>query len=90
MLYWPDKDPGDNLDYSLNWAARLSAGETITTSIWSAPAGITLSSGGNTSSMTTCWIGGGLAGQTYVVVNTITTNAGRTMNQSVTINVMPQ
>jgi hypothetical protein len=85
-LSWPDKDPQEVLDYALDWTARL-AGDTIATSSWVLPTGITKASDSHDVSTTKIWLSGGVEGTKYTLVNTITTTAGRTMNQSVAIKV---
>ena len=88
ILIWPDKDPQETLDYKLNWRARVPAGDKIVSSVWSSPDGIT--QGANTYSdyVTTLWLSGGTVGETYTFTNTITTEAGRVLEQSVQITVV--
>ena len=85
-LTWPDKDPDEVLDYRINWAPRL-AGDTIASSIWIVPTGITEDDAENTTTTTTIWLSGGSLKTNYSLVNRITTAAGRTMDQTVTIRV---
>ncbi len=72
------KDPDAVLDYGHEWA--LEPDETLTASVWAAPAGISLDSdtfqpsGGRT----TVWLSGGEEGAVYRLVNRITTSQGRT------------
>lgn len=72
------KDPGENLDYGIDWSDWLAAGETISTSVWTVAAGLTKGSDSNTTTTTTVWLSGGTAGTTYRVENAVTTNASRT------------
>jgi len=83
-LTWPNKDPGEKLDYAVDWTTRL-AGDTIATSNWTVPTGITQTTPAPsfTNTLTTIWLLGGTIGQTYELTNTITTAAGRTMVQSI-------
>jgi hypothetical protein len=83
-LTFPDKDPDEVLDYQLNWAARLGA-DTISTSTWTVPEGITQDSASRTDTTTTLWLSGGTSGQTYALLNRIVTVGGRTMDQTVSI-----
>lgn len=85
-LTWPDKDPDEVLDYELDWSARLSSGETISTSTWIVPDGIVEDSSSKTDSVTKIWLSGGTAGS-YSFTNRIVTSGGRTMDQSVTLSV---
>lgn len=82
LLTWPDKDPTDVLDYSINWAGRL-AGDTIVTSVFDVPAGLTKNADTNTNETSILWLAGGEAGNSYTITCTITTAAGRTWQQSV-------
>lgn len=85
-LSWPDKDPDEVLDYRLNWSARL-AGDTIVSSTWTVPSGITKDSDENTTTATTIWLSGGTLKANYALMNRIVTAAGRTMDQTVEIRV---
>jgi hypothetical protein len=86
-LRYTDHAPGADLDYSVDWSEWLAAGETITGSSWPAVAGLTLSrdqvSGGTVASV---FAAGGVAGQTYVLTNQITTSAGRVDSRTITLN----
>lgn len=82
MLEWDAKDPDEVLDYKLDWTDRL-AGDTVATSVWAAEAGITIDSNVFDDTSATVWVSGGTAGTTYRMTNTITTAAGRTMQEVV-------
>lgn len=78
--------PGADLDYSVNWMPWLDSGETIATSDWTASTGITLSRAAVVgSTMASVFAAGGVAGQSYVLTNTITTSAGRTDSRTITL-----
>lgn len=80
------KDPSELLDYVEDWDDYwLAAGETISTSTWTAASGITVSSSSNTTTTATVWLSGGTHGQEYLVTNRITTSAGRTGERSIKI-----
>ena len=81
------KDPDAVLDYSVDWSKWL-AGDQIETSTWfvSDPA-LQLSDDSNTTTKTTAWLAGGVAGQSYTVTNRIVTSGGRTDDRSFTIQV---
>lgn len=81
-LTWPDKDPDEVLDYEMDWSARILT-DTISTSTWIVPTGITKNSDSNTTTTTTIWLSGGTAGNTYEFTNRIVTAGGRTMDESV-------
>ncbi len=81
------KDPNAVKDYGLNWSQWLGT-DTIATSTWVVPAGLTQPiPATNTTTVTTVWLGGGTAGETYQVTNRITTAAGRVEDQTLTIMV---
>lgn len=83
------KDPDDVLDYHIDWAAWLN-GDTIATSSWLVPAGITKDSDSNTDETATIWLSGGTASTIYQVTNRIVTAAGRTKDQSIWIAIQEQ
>ncbi|GAB3884691.1 phage fiber-tail adaptor protein [Terrabacter terrigena] len=75
-----EKDPQAKLDYAVDWTAWLQPSETITTSTWTVPAGLTKASSPAESVVggkATVWLSGGTAGTRYDVTNHIITNQGR-------------
>lgn len=85
-LHWPNKDPDEILDYTIDWSARLLE-DTILTSIWILDTGITEVTSSSGTQDTTIWLSGGTIGNSYHVLNRITTNGGRTMDQTVIIKI---
>lgn len=85
-LRWPSKDENEILDYVIDWSDRLDD-DTISSSAWTLPSGITQSSALYDNTTTTIWLSGGTTGSTYDVLNRITTAAGRTMDQTVRIKI---
>lgn len=83
------KDPGELLDYTINWAAWLGS-DTITSSSWSVPSGLTNAGSSFTNSTTTVWLSGGTDDQIYTVTNTIQTAAGRIGVESIKIRIERQ
>lgn len=81
------KDPTAILDYTVDWQDWLQTGETIQTSTWIAPSGITINDDSNSSSSATVWLSGGTKGKTYRVTNRIVTNQGRDNPRSIFIHV---
>jgi len=73
------KDPDSTLNYSIDWSSWLDSGETIDSSTWIVPAGLTEGSGAyastSGSASTTIWLSGGTSGVDYRVTNRITTDA---------------
>jgi hypothetical protein len=84
-----EKDPNARLDFAVSWTDWLGT-DTISTSTWTADAGITIESTPAPSldgAKTVVWLSGGTAGQSYQVTNRITTAAGRTDDRSLWIRV---
>ena len=86
MLNWPPKDADEFLDYQIDWTDRLAL-DNIATSVWTVPVGITGSQQSNGAKTTTIWFAGGTAGVTYKIQNRITTSGGRTMDQTVGLQI---
>lgn len=85
-----DKDPQAELDYKFDWSAWLSSmgdSDTISSSTWTVPAGITKGATSNTTTITTVWLSGGTDGAVYNVVNRIVTAAGRTEERTLVVRV---
>lgn len=82
-------DPNAKLDYAVKWTTWLEAGETIATSTWIVPAGITQATPppGEAAGVATIWLSGGTLGQVYRVTNRVTTSLGRTDDRSIQIYV---
>lgn len=69
-----EKDPEAVLDYSVDWTDFLETAETIFSSQWFSPAGITVDSNGHTNKVATVWLSGGTVGSSYELTNRITTD----------------
>ena len=80
------KDPDAVLDYLWDWTAWLD-GDTITSAIATADAGLTVESSSNTTTAVTVWVSGGTAGETYSLTCTIDTAGGRTDERTSRIRV---
>jgi hypothetical protein len=86
MLQWPPKDPDEILDYQVDWTDRLGE-DTIATSAFTVPAGLTKDSESSTDTAATVWLSGGTLAASYEILNRITTAGGRTMDQTVKIRI---
>jgi len=77
-IYRAWKGLDETLDFGFDWS-RLLRGDTISSSVWTVPDGLTQPSASSTSGeRTTVWLaGGGAAGRIFEVRNAITTAAGR-------------
>lgn len=72
-----EQSSGSSLDYTLDWAESLDAGDVIADSQWSVEAGIVAGQQSYDDSTTTAWLSGGVGGRSYAVTNTIVTSSGR-------------
>lgn len=82
-----DKDPNANLDYTIDWRKWLGD-DTILTSIWVLPVGISQAGLLMSSTTTTIWVAGGTAGTSYSVYNQITTVGGRVDKRTIKFNAV--
>ena len=80
------KDPNATLDYIVNWLPYLGV-DTIATSAWTVPAGLTLVTSTQTAATTTAWLSGGTVGTKYALLNRITTVGGRTDDRTIYVKV---
>lgn len=85
-LLWPPKDAGEVLDYQIDWSDELGS-DTISTSTWTVPGGITKDRDTKTDTTATIWLSGGTDGASYVLVNLVVTAGGRTLEESVRLTV---
>ena len=82
------KAPVEVLDFDGDWSFILDDDETILTSAWAVTGtGLTIQSSERDGALTKVWLSGGTHGLTYVVTNTITTSAGRTLQGAFRIEV---
>lgn len=81
------KDPNAVVDYRIDWSKWLTDGDTIATSEWTVPAGVTMTTEYNDDTSATIWLSGGTAGENYSLTNRITTSGGRTQDRTIIIQV---
>ena len=82
------KDPSAIKDYTIDWGPYLASNgsDTIATSTWSVPAGLTEPNADtNDTTTATVWLGSGTLGERYTVTNEITTAGGRTDQRSIVV-----
>lgn len=72
------KDPDGAVFYTFNVSQYLNSGATVSSASWSSP-GLTRASETTTSTTATAKFSGGVDGQDYAVVCTITTSDGETI-----------
>lgn len=83
---WPTKDPDSIKDYQSDWTDWLD-GDTIATSDFTVPSGLTRQSQSTTTTISTVWLSGGTPGRTYSIVHRITTAAGRKDDRTIKLSV---
>ena len=81
------------LDYFVfDWSAYLQAvpgGDTLTAATFAAtPTGLTIAPATLKGAQAGTWIGGGVSATTYAITCTITTQAGRTVEQTATLPIL--
>jgi hypothetical protein len=81
------KDPDAVLDYGLDWEPWLAGVDTIASSQWFAPVGLTIESDAHTDTTATVWLSEGVRGAQYLVTNRITTASGRTEDRSFVLQI---
>lgn len=86
MIAWANKTAAEVSDYSIDWTDNLD-GDTIATSTWTVPSGITQNSASvnEAGTVVTIWLSGGTAGQSYEIRNVIVTEDGRTYEQTASL-----
>lgn len=82
------KDPDDVDDFSWDWADELGS-DTISTSTFTVPSGITKDSDSTTTLISTVRLSGGSVGQ-HEILNRITTANGRTLDNTFIVPVSEQ
>ena len=81
------KDPDAAADFMVDWSDKLAAGETISTSSWVVPTGITKDSDSESSTTATIWLSSGTVLQVYRITNRIVTNQSRTFDRTITVRI---
>lgn len=81
--------PGETLDWSRDWTDVLEDGETIVTSVWDVPVGLTAGLAADTGTYTSQWVTAATLGE-YSLVNAMTSSAGRTWLRTLTVAVVAQ
>ncbi len=83
------KSSDAKLEYEVDWGDWLD-GDTIISSSWVVPSGITILSESNTTTIAKAKLGGGTIGQSYQPVNKIITAAGLEDERTITIKIVPK
>jgi hypothetical protein len=80
------KDPDEILIFGINWGDYLDT-DTILTSSWIVPAGVSQVNNAFTDTLATIKLSGGTLGQVYRITNRITTSDGETVDKSLDIEI---
>jgi hypothetical protein len=81
------KDPDATLDYSVEWEQWLPPGDAIAASVWSVPSGLVGVSEELSSTLATAVVSGGTVGETYELVNRVTTTSGKVDDRSIWLTI---
>ncbi|BAL77036.1 hypothetical protein [Bradyrhizobium cosmicum] len=85
---WPPKDPAERrVEYAIDWAARLGAGDALAASTFELPSGLVAENAVNTATVASVQISGGAAGCAYEIVNRVTTAKGAELEQAIRLRV---
>lgn len=79
------KDPAGIIDYTVRWSDWLPSGDTISSSTWIVPVGITKVSETNTTTDAVIFLASGTVGAIYEVTNRVVTAGGRQNDQTISI-----
>lgn len=98
VLTWPDKTPGNVVDYDFNYTKWLlspdgSDSDAIVSSTWVVASGdVAINTRPDTfvSPITKVWASGGTVGTPQVLTNNIVTALGRSWSQTATFNIRAQ
>ncbi len=87
----PKKDPGETLDYALDWSQAMENADAIATSTWSVESGgVSIPASTVNGKTVTVWVSGGTTNVPAIVKNTVTTTQGRTFVERLKIPVLNQ
>jgi hypothetical protein len=92
MLYWPDKDLDEVLDYVHDWTPRLAStedGDTVVSVLTVVDSGSVLldSPAGLAGMFQTTWLSGGTACETCIITLRATTALGRVYDETVQLKI---
>lgn len=82
------KDPDANLPFGVDWSGWLPEGDTIESSSWLVPVGLSKGVTNVVGGQAIVWLSGGTAGQTYAVTNRVVTVGGLVDDRTIRIQVL--
>ena len=80
------KDPDSTEDYAFNWVMDLD-GDTISSSTFELPDGLTEVSTANDDTKTQIFVSGGTECEIYRITNRIVTSGGRTFDKTIRVQI---
>jgi len=83
-----EKTTTETYDYIIDWSDFLDEGDTISTSEWIIPDGITKVDELKASDFTDIWLTSGTVGTSYTIINLIVTVNGRTSERYIVVNII--
>lgn len=75
-------------DYGFDYTDHLDAADTISTSTWTIPAGLTTGTASNDTTTTSVFLSGGTLNADYSCVNKIVTAGGRTVERTFILRIV--
>lgn len=88
MITWPQKDPDEVANYGFIWSTELAEGDSVASSTWILPDGLSKASEGLSDDVTVVKLSGGTIGETYIVTNRIVTSiTTETLDQSAKLKI---
>jgi hypothetical protein len=84
-----EKDPDSTTDFAFDWSADLD-GDTLSTSVFLLPDGLTQVSVIMEPTRTAIFVSGGSCGAIYRITNRVTTSGGRSWDKTIYIKVTEQ
>lgn len=84
------KDPSETVDYEIDWAPRLSSGESVASQVvaFIDAAGTTNPTNSLASNVSRIWLAGGTHGSRCVFTVTVTTDGGRTLEDAFGVSIV--
>lgn len=98
---WPPKDPGETLDYSIDWSGALYEGDTVITAFWyievdgtrtlfpvgNTSNGLVNSGVSNTTEVTTIVLSGGILNTQYKITCVMVDSGGREQARTIKLKI---
>ena len=81
------KDPNDTEEYAFDFRKYLATGETISSAVWTVPAGLTKVSETVAGSEARVKVSGGTLGEDYEITCLMTTSQGRIIDRTGVVEV---